>query len=75
MAFERITVRADQMAGEPCMRGLRIPVATVVYMLADGMSDEEILDGYPDLDHEDSREAQRFAARATDQRTLPLANV
>jgi uncharacterized protein (DUF433 family) len=75
MGFERITVRADQMAGEPCIRELRIPVATVVYMVAEGMSDEEILDAYPDLEREDIREALRFAARATDQRILPMANV
>jgi hypothetical protein len=49
VAFERITVRADQMDGVPCIRGLRIPVATVVGMVADGMTVEEILAAYPDL--------------------------
>lgn len=51
-----------QMGGAPCMRGLRIPVATVVSMVADGMADEEILRAYPDLEAEDIREALRFAA-------------
>ena len=37
MTFERITVRPDQMGGVPCIRGLRIPVATVVGMVADGI--------------------------------------
>jgi uncharacterized protein (DUF433 family) len=41
MTFERITVRADQMGGVPCIRGLRIAVAAVVGMAADGMSQEE----------------------------------
>ena len=43
MTFTRITVRPDQMGGAPCIRGLRIPVATVVDMVADGMNKEEIL--------------------------------
>jgi uncharacterized protein (DUF433 family) len=57
MTFTRITVRADQMGGVPCIRGLRIPVASVVGMVADGMSEPEILCAYPDLDTEDIREA------------------
>jgi uncharacterized protein (DUF433 family) len=47
MRFTRITVDPQQMGGMPCVRGLRIPVATVVAMIADGMSAEEILAGYP----------------------------
>jgi uncharacterized protein (DUF433 family) len=64
MSFTRITVRGDQMGGVPCIRGLRIPVATVVGMLADGMNDPEILAAYPDLEAEDIREAMRYAAEA-----------
>lgn len=73
MSFTRISVRADQMGGAPCIRGLRIPVATVVGMLADGMSIEEILAAYPDLEAEDVREAMRYAAEAVQERELPLA--
>lgn len=73
MSFTRISVRADQMGGVPCIRGLRIPVATVVGMLADGMSTEEILAAYPDLESEDVREAMRYAAEAVRERELPLA--
>ena len=58
MRFERITVRPDQLGGIPCIRGLRIPVATVVGMVADGMSEHEILAAYPDLEAEDIAEAQ-----------------
>ena len=50
MRFTRITANAKQMGGVPCIRGLRIPVATVVGMVADGMSEDEILAAYPDLD-------------------------
>lgn len=73
MSFTRITVRADQMSGVPCIRGLRIPVSTVVGMAADGMSDQEILAAYPDLEAEDVREAMRYAAEAVRERELPLA--
>ncbi len=61
------------MDGVPCIRGLRIPVATVVGMLADSMGDAEILAAYPDLETEDIREAMRYAAEAVRERELPLA--
>jgi len=73
MKLTRITVNADQMGGIPCIRGLRIPVATVVGMIADGMSKAEILAAYPDLELEDISEALRFAAEAVSERELPLA--
>ncbi len=70
MKFTRITVEPDQMGGVPCIRGLRIPVATVVGMLADRLTREEILGAYPDLKPEDVDEALRYAAEAV--RELPL---
>jgi uncharacterized protein (DUF433 family) len=72
MKFTRITADPNQMGGVPCIRGLRIPVATVIGMLADGMSEQEILKNYPDLQTEDIREAMRFAAQAVQERELPL---
>jgi uncharacterized protein (DUF433 family) len=75
MTFTRITVDPDQMGGEPCIRGLRIPVATVLGMMADGMSEEEILTAYPDLEVEDLHQALRYAAVALQERELPLRNV
>ena len=60
------------MGGVPCLRGLRIPVGTVVAMVADGMSAAEILDAYPDLEHADLGEALRYAAAAVRERELPL---
>ncbi len=72
MKFTRITVNPRQMGGVPCIRGLRIPVATVVGMIADGMTEQEILKAYPDLDEEDIREALRYAAEAVRERELPL---
>ncbi len=72
MKFNRITVNPNQMGGVPCIRGLRIPVATVVGMIADGMREEEILRAYPDLEAEDLQEALRYAAEAVRERELPL---
>ena len=72
MQFQRITVSPSQMDGVPCLRGLRIPVATVVGMVADGMTPEQILSAYPDLESEDIREALRFAAEAVKEREIPL---
>jgi uncharacterized protein (DUF433 family) len=57
MTFTRITVRPDQMDGVPCVRGLRIPVATVVGMIAEGLTATEVLDAYPDLELGDVQEA------------------
>lgn len=71
MAFERITINPQQMGGLPCIRGLRIPVATVVDMVAEGMSTAEILADFPDLEPEDIREALRYASAALRERQLP----
>lgn len=70
--FERITVNPNQMGGLPCIRGLRIPVATVLRMLAGGMSEKEILADYPDLQMEDVRECLRFAAASVMERELAV---
>ncbi len=75
MHYTHITIQADKMGGVPCIRGLRIPVATVVAMVADGMSNEEILQAYPDLELEDIKESLRFAAEAVRERVLPLVDV
>ena len=61
------------MSGVPCLRGLRIPVATVVSLVAEGQTIEQILSMYPDLEADDVREALLFAAEAVRERTLPLA--
>ena len=73
MTFDRITIRPDQMGGAPVIRGLRIPVATVVGMIADGMTEPEILSAYPDLEAADIEQALRYAAEAVRERELPLA--
>jgi uncharacterized protein (DUF433 family) len=72
--YTRITVEPDKMGGMPCIRGLRIPLATVVGMIANGMSEEDILKAYPDLESEDIRQALQYAAEALTERELPLVS-
>lgn len=72
MTFDRITVDPDLMGGAPTIRGLRIPVATVVSMVADGMTAAEICDDLPDLGPDDVTQALRFAAETVRERQLPL---
>ena len=72
MSFKRITISEGQMGGVACIRALRIPVSTVVGMVAERMNDAEILAAYPDLEAEDIREALAFAATALRERELPL---
>lgn len=61
-----------QLGGLPCIRGLRMPLARVVSMVADGMTPQQILADYPDLEEEDIREALRYAASAVRERELPV---
>lgn len=72
MTFTRITTDPDLMAGVPTIRGLRIPVATVVSMVADGMTTTEICRDLPDLTPDDVAEALRYAAETVRERRLPL---
>jgi uncharacterized protein (DUF433 family) len=73
MESKRITTNPRQMGGVPCLRGLRIPVATVIALVAEGQTTEGILALYPDLEADDVREALLFAAEATTMglRALP----
>jgi uncharacterized protein (DUF433 family) len=72
MKFTRVTIDPFQMDGLPCIRGLRIPVATVVGALAEGMTESELVAAYPDLEIEDVREALRFAAEMLQERQIPV---
>ncbi len=74
MKFTRITIEPEKMGGVPCIRGLRIPVVTIVGMVANGMPEKEILEAYPDLESEDIKEALLYAAEAVKERQIPLVN-
>ena len=73
MEFERITVDSGKMRGVPCIRGLRIPVATVLGQLAARRTTEQILADFPDFEFEDISAALEYAAAAVQERELPLA--
>jgi uncharacterized protein (DUF433 family) len=68
----RITIDPAVMGGVPCLRGLRIPVATVVNMVAGGMTAQQIVEELPPLEIEDVPAALRFAADAVADREIPL---
>jgi len=70
--LDRITADPNQMGGIPCIRELRIPVATIIGLLADEMTHEEILKAYPDLEQEDINQALRFAAYMTKEKEIPI---
>jgi uncharacterized protein (DUF433 family) len=72
MVFERITVNPKRMGGVPCIRDLRMPVATIVNKIASGMTEDDILNDFPDLEREDIRESLRYAAAILNERHLPL---
>jgi uncharacterized protein (DUF433 family) len=72
-SFSRISIDPHRCGGVPCIRDLRIPVATVVLMLAEGMAEDQILADLPELEPEDIREALRYAAEAVRERELPPA--
>ena len=74
MEFSRITSTLHQCSGAPCLRGLRIPVATVVEMVGDGMTIDELLAAFPDLVAEDVEEALRYAAAAVQDGGRPAGD-
>lgn len=63
------------MGGVPCIRNLRIPVATIITMIAQGMSEAEILDYYPDLEKEDLTQSLEYAAESVREKEIPLRKV
>jgi len=70
--FERITFDPKVMGGRACIRGMRIPVSLVVGCIANGMSSEDIVGDYPDLEPEDVRQALQYAASLTQEEVHPL---
>jgi len=70
--FDRITFDPKIMGGRACIRGMRVTVSLIVNLVADGMSNAEILDAYPYLEAEDIRQAVRYAAWLTDESVYPM---
>ena len=63
---ERITVDPDQCGGRPCIRGMRIRVADVLDLLANGLTPAQVLEELPDLEPEDITACLRFARQRLD---------
>ena len=70
LRLERITIDPEVMGGQPCIRGLRIPVSFIVKLLATGRTKDEILEEYPELEEEDIAESLKYAAWATSEKIL-----
>ena len=67
MTLDRITFDDQIMGGRACIRGMRIPVSTVLKMLAGGMTAEQILADYPDLQRPDIEQSVQYAALLADE--------
>jgi uncharacterized protein (DUF433 family) len=72
MMYNRITFDPQVMGGRACIRGMRIPVSLVVKLVANGMTVEQILREYPDLEAEDVHQALQYAADLVDEELHPL---
>jgi uncharacterized protein (DUF433 family) len=70
--FDRITFDPDIMGGRACIRGMRIPVSVIVRQIAHGATVEEIVEGYPDLEHDDVKQAIEYAAWLTEEKVYKL---
>jgi uncharacterized protein (DUF433 family) len=69
--FDRITMDPEKCFGKPCVRGLRRPVASILAYLSGGMSIEEMLKEWPELEREDVYQALAFAATLMEEKVVP----
>jgi uncharacterized protein (DUF433 family) len=71
--LRRISIDPAICFGKPCIRGTRIWVSLILENLADGVSEQEILDAYPSLTADDIKAALAYAAEVTRERVIPAA--
>lgn len=72
--LKRITVDPKVMGGKPCIRNLRVTVGTIVGLIGDGKTIEEVLREYPYLEREDILEALSYAAWRSEETEIPIAS-
>lgn len=72
--FRRITLDPEKCFGKPCVRGLRMPVSSILAYLASGMGVDEILREWPELEREDIYEALEYAAWVMQERWIPVTS-
>ena len=70
--LERITIDPEVMGGQPCIRGLRIPVSLIIKLIASGKKIEDILEDYPELKKEDIKQSLEYAAWTVSEKVLPI---
>jgi len=70
--FNRITLDPEKCFGKPCIRGIRMPVTSILSFLSSGMTVDEILKEWPELEREDIYQALGYAAWAMEERVIPL---
>jgi len=70
--FDRITMNPELCFGKPCIRGMRMPVASILSYLSSGMTVEEVLEQWPELEREDIAQALGYAAWAMEERVVPV---
>lgn len=70
--FKRITFNKEIMGGQACIRGMRIPVSLIIKLVANGMTTEEIIKEYPDLEPEDVREALQYGSWLAKEEVYPV---
>ncbi len=70
--LERITIDPEVMGGQPCIRGLRIPVSLIIKLIASGKKMEEIKEDYPELDEEDIKQSLEYAAWAVSEKVISV---
>ena len=69
---DRITFDQDIMGGRACIRGMRITVSQILNLIANGMTTQEIISEYPDLQTEDIQHALQYASSITNEEIHPL---
>ena len=72
LEFDRITFDPNVMGGKACLRGMRVTVSLIVNLVANGMTNTEIVQAYPYLEQEDIRQALQYAAWLTEETVHPL---
>ncbi len=70
--FDRITFDPEIMGGRACIRGMRVTVSLVLNLVANGMSNAEIIEAYPYLEEADIQQALRYAAWLAEESVHPV---
>jgi len=75
LGLERITFDPQVKGGRACIRGMRITVSLILNLIANGMTQEEILEAYPYLEQEDIQAALNYAAWLADESVYTVERV